>query len=46
LIATTVNEWCAANPESLDEVFLVGFDARVTEAFRTALAGSDDAGEG
>lgn len=46
LIATTVKQWCETHPESLDEVFLVGFDDRVTEAFRTAIEGSGHDGTG
>ncbi len=37
VIVAATEAWCEQNPETLDEVLLVGFNARVTEAFRTAL---------
>ena len=37
VIVAATQAWCEQNPEVLDEVLLVGFNARVTEAFRTAL---------
>lgn len=37
VIVSTTEIWCEQNPEALDEVLLVGFNAAVTEAFRTAL---------
>jgi putative ATPase len=37
VIATTVVDWCAEHPDTLDAVLLIGFDESVTAAFRTAL---------
>lgn len=37
VIASTVEAWCREHPDTLDETLLVGFDARVAEAFQTAL---------
>lgn len=37
VIATTVQEWCRANPQALDEVRLVGYGADVVAGFGAAL---------
>lgn len=38
VIAATVTEWTAQNPDALDEVRLVGLDAAITDLFRVGLA--------
>ena len=37
VIVSATEAWCEQNPETLDDVLLVGLDSRATEAFRTAL---------
>lgn len=37
VIVSATEAWCKQHPDTLDLVLLVGFDARVTEAFRAAL---------
>jgi len=37
VIATTVQEWCGANPQALDEVRLVGYGAEVVAGFEVAV---------
>ena len=38
VIAAAVEEWCEKHPEALDQVLLVGFDARGMKAFEQALS--------
>lgn len=43
VIARTVNSWLAANPQTVETVFLVGYDAPATADFERALAASPPA---